>query len=43
MVNTFLTCSPLDKDEKDRRGYRISASKLDFKRLNKIDIKIIIK
>jgi hypothetical protein len=36
MVNTFLTCSPLDKDEKSGyRGYRISASKLDFKRLNK--------
>jgi Pyrimidine dimer DNA glycosylase len=36
MVNTFLTCSPLDKDKKTgHRGYRISASKLDFKRLNK--------
>lgn len=31
MVNTFLVCSPLEKDD----GYRISASKLDFKRLNK--------
>jgi len=36
MVNTFLTCSPLEKDPKTGfRGYRISASKLDFKRLNK--------
>ena len=36
MVNAFLTCSPLEKDEKTgHRGYRISASKLDFKRLNK--------
>ena len=35
MVNTFLICNPLDKDEHGNRGYRISASKLDFKRLNK--------
>lgn len=31
MVNTFLVCSP----EEQGKGYRISASKLDFKRLNK--------
>ena len=31
MVNTFLVCSPLEKGD----GYRISASFLDFRRLNK--------
>ena len=36
MVNCFLTCSPTEKDPvTGHDGYRISASKLDFRRLNK--------